>query len=251
MHAVSRQLARAAGHDWGFFTLYLPSVEHPLYARPGTTDLAAFHGIFGRRQLSIDLGFTPRVIVDLGANVGYASVDLALRYPGASVIAVEPEPSNVEVLRRNVAGFGIVVVEAAVWPREAVLDLQEAEIGHAGFRVREGSRPQRGVNAVTIPALLKQNRLNVIDLLKIDIEGSELELLSEETEWLQRVRAICIEFHDSFRPGCVSVGEAALAAAGFRFLKRIGGTYYYVRELTAGAAEEESLQDSERAVSAQ
>ena len=240
-HSASRQVARAAGHDWGFFTLYLPGVEHPLYARPQTSDLAAFHAIFGRRQQAVDLGFDPRLIVDLGANVGYASVDFALRYPEARVVAVEPEPSNVEVLRRNVAGLPVEVVEAAVWPRAAILELEEAEIGHVGFRVREGTSSRHGVSTVTIPMLMEREGSNVIDLLKIDIEGSELELLSEEAAWLERVRAISIEFHDAFRPGCSAAGEAALARAGFRLRLRepVSGTQYFVRELAAGADKRE------------
>jgi FkbM family methyltransferase len=235
-HSASRKVARAASHDWGFFTLYLPGVEHPLYARPRTSDLEAFHTIFGRRQQAVDLGFDPRLIVDLGANVGYASVDFALRYPEARVVAVEPEPSNVELLRRNVAGLPVDVVEAAVWPRAAELELEETEIGHLGFRVREVSSSDHGVSTVTIPMLMERQGWAQIDLLKIDIEGAELELLSEEAGWLERVRAISIEFHDTFRPGCSVTGQAALARAGFRLRLRepVSGAQYFVREPSDG-----------------
>ena len=228
-HSAARHVVRAPTQDWGFFTLYLPGVEHPIYARPGTSDLAAFNTIFGRRQQAVELGFLPRFIVDLGANVGYASVDLALRYPEAFIVAVEPEPSNVAVLRRNVEGLRIDVVEAAVWPRTALLELEEAEIGHVGFRVHEAASQRGHVRTVTVPELMERFASTSIDLLKIDIEGSELELLSEEADWLERVRAISIEFHDSFRPGCRAVGEAALARAGFQPLQTVSGTHYYMR----------------------
>ena len=230
-HNVSRQAASAAGHDWGFYTLYLPGTEHPLYARPQTSDLRAFQAIFGRRQQAVDLGIDPRLIVDLGANVGYATVDFASRYPEARIVAVEPEASNVEVLRRNVAGLPVKVIEAAIWPRSAVLEIEEAEIGHIGFRVREVGTSRNGVSTVTIPMIMEREGSNVIDLLKIDIEGSESELLSEEADWLENVRAISIEFHDSFRPGCSAAGEAALAQAGFRLRLRepVSGTQYFVR----------------------
>lgn len=251
-HALSRHLARAAAHDWGFFTLYLPGVEHPLYARPRTSDLAAFHAIFGRHQQAVDLGFTPETIVDLGANVGYAAVDLALRYPDASVVAVEPEPSNVEVLRRNIGSLNIVVVQAAVWPRRALLELEEAEIGHVGFRVHEVSSSRRAVQTVTMPMLMEQTGFDVVDLLKIDIEGAELELLTQEAEWLEGVRAIAIEFHDTIKPGCSARGEEALARAGFRLRETepVSGAKYYVRHGPASATRAGPTRKSGQAIPA-
>ena len=215
--------------DWGFFTLYLPGVERPLYARPGASDLAALHAIFGRRQQAVDLGFSPGFILDLGANVGYASVDLALRYPEAFIVAVEPEPSNAVVLRHNARGLRIEVVEAAAWPRSTSLELKEAEIGNVGFRVHEAPSERGGVRAVTVPELMERFGAATIDLLKIDIEGSEVELLSEEADWLEQVRAISVEFHDSFRSESSAVGEAALARAGFQLRHTVSGTFYYVR----------------------
>jgi hypothetical protein len=80
--------------------------------------------------------------------------------------------------------------------------------------------------------IMERAGVNVIDLLKIDIEGSELELLSEDADWLEQVRAISIEFHDAFRPGCTAVGESALARAGFelRLREPVSGAQYYVRK---------------------
>ena len=43
---------------------------------------------------------------------------------------------------------------------------------------------------------------NQIDILKLDIEGSERELFSKNTDWLDHVSVIIIELHDRFQPGC-------------------------------------------------
>jgi methylase of polypeptide subunit release factors len=62
-----------------------------------------------------DLGPAPR-IVDCGANVGLATAWFVTRHPGASVVALEPEPDALALLRRNVAenGWtGVTVVDAA------------------------------------------------------------------------------------------------------------------------------------------
>jgi FkbM family methyltransferase len=183
-----------------------------LYARAGTSDLAAFEHVFGGAY-EIDLGADPRLILDLGANVGYAAVAFALRYPRARVLAVEPEPGNVQLLRRNAAAFaGIDVIEGAVWPHDAALALEDPGKGRWGFRVREAG--DRGtVRAVTVPQLIERAGGSSIDLMKIDIEGSELELFAEATSWLDQVGALVIELHDRFRPGCRDALDRALAGA--------------------------------------
>jgi FkbM family methyltransferase len=230
VHAVARRSALARAQNWGFFTLYLPGFEQPLYARPGTSDLQAFQAVFGRPHHAFDLGFEPRVIFDLGANVGYMAVDFALRYPGASIVAVEPEPANAALLRRNTSSVpGIQVVEGAVWPHATVLGLEDSGLGTWAFRVHEAPRARADVRAVTIPELMESAGVEVVDLLKVDIEGAELELLSEANDWLAHVRAVVVEFHDGFRQGCREVGEKALRDAGFELRDKLEENCLYVR----------------------
>jgi FkbM family methyltransferase len=214
-HAVARRAARARAHEWGWFTLYLPSTEKPLFARPGTSDLQCFQAVFGRRQQDIDLDFEPRLIFDLGANVGYTAIDLALQYPNATIVAVEPEPTNAHILRLNTAAFPQVeVVEAGVWPRSAELAVEDVGNDRWGFQVREVGAGEGDVRAVTVPELIEQVGARSVDLLKLDIEGAEHELLNENTEWLERVRTVLIEFHE-VRPGATATSEAVLARYGF------------------------------------
>lgn len=211
---VSRALRRTRGTD--LIELSVPETTHTVYARPGTSDLAAFEGVFGGAY-AVHLRTEPRLIFDLGANVGYASIYLALRYPSARVLAVEPEASNAAVARRNAASFPQVeVVEGAVWPRPGRVELDDVGKGYWGMRVHASDDPG-GVRAVTIQELLDRAAANWVDFVKIDIEGSELELFSEETEWLEAVGALMLELHDRFRPGCRDAVERAIARSGVRF----------------------------------
>ena len=99
-----------------------------------------FGSVFGGAY-DLELPTQPRLILDLGANVGYASVYFALRHPTARVIAVEPEPSNVAVLRRNVAGLpSVAVVEGAVWPHSGRVSLQDPGKGQWGMRVQAAGK---------------------------------------------------------------------------------------------------------------
>jgi FkbM family methyltransferase len=210
--------------------LSVPQTTHTVYARPETSDLASFEGVFGDAW-AVDLPTEPRLVFDLGANVGYTSVYFALRWPGARVVAVEPVPSNVALLRRNVSAFPqIDVVEGGAWPRPGRLAVEDAGKGYWGMRVRE-ARDSGRVRAVTIPELMERAGADWIDFVKIDIEGSELELFSDETEWLGAVGALMLELHDRYRPGCRDAVERAIARSGvaFRALYQ-GGDVVLIRD---------------------
>ena len=86
-----------------------------VYLRPGTTDQNVYDEIFLEREYDINLG-TPLFIVDAGAHIGLAAVFFASKYPKATVIAIEPEPSNFGVLLRNVENYNnIKPIQAGLW----------------------------------------------------------------------------------------------------------------------------------------
>jgi hypothetical protein len=59
------------------------------------------------------------------------------------------------------------------------------------------------VRAVTIASLMDKAGFDRVDILKLDIEGAEIELFDANCEeWIDRVDAIVIELHDWIRPGC-------------------------------------------------
>jgi FkbM family methyltransferase len=195
--------------------LTVPGSDYRVVARTHGSDRASFEHVFAGAY-ELELPAEPRLIVDLGANAGYASVFFALRYPTARVIAVEPVPENARLLRKNVARLGRVdVVEAAAWPRPARLALVDPGKGWWGMRVAEA--PGGVVAAVTVAELLARAGADSIDVLKVDIEGAEQQLFSENTDWLARVRTLILELHDRFVPGCRAALDAAVRRSGVRF----------------------------------
>lgn len=135
-----------------------------------------------------------RNVLDLGANIGATSVWLAHRYGARRVIAVEPAPGNAELARINLRRNRIEgeVVEAAVGPRTttALFELSETStwglLGENGIEVTVAS-PQSLVDRFPAGEL--------IDLVKMDVEGAEGELLTGETGWLEHVRCVVAELH--------------------------------------------------------
>ena len=174
--------------------------------------------------------FSPKVIVDAGANIGMASIYFTHRYPAAKIIAIEPEASNFAMLARNVRPYpAIVPVRAALWNRDGEISVCEPDPatgarGNWAFVTREG--PGIKVRAITIRTLMKEMQIQDVDLVKIDIEGAEKEVF-ESSDWLNTARCLMIELHDRFRPGCSEAVDSV--AQRFSKLQR-GGTTLYVRE---------------------
>ncbi len=66
------------------------------------------------------------------------------------------------------------------------------------------------VDALTLEDVIREYSIDRIDLLKLDIEGSEVEVFASSSGWIDRVDAICVELHDRFRPGCSRAFFAAV-----------------------------------------
>ncbi len=232
------------GHG-GRYALASRDARHPLVGRRGSSDLLVFEQIFVEREYACldglrDVG----LVLDLGANVGYASAYVLSRWPSAHVVAVEPDPANVAVLRDNMAPYGAraTVVEGAVWSHATRLDLAPPVEGEEwGRQVHDADAHDSdahdsdahdadgsGVAAFSVPdliamgeeALRRQGRAPAsgrrVSLLKVDIEGAEVVVFGDGAPWLDDVEALVIEVHDgtSFGEG-TPVVEAAVSGRGF------------------------------------
>ncbi len=180
------------------FKLTSKMLAFPVQARPRTSDIGVFAQIFFFNEYRCLAGLrNPELILDLGANVGYSSAYFLSRFKDCSVIAVEPDPANFVELQKNLAPFGgrVKTVQAAVWPHSGRMDLEHPGEGEEwGVRVRPSEKG--AVRAVSIPELLAFAPQGRISLLKVDIEGSEIDLFrSDYEDWLHRVDNIVIEIH--------------------------------------------------------
>ncbi len=173
-------------------------VPTPLWCRTSGSDRWALWQVFARRHFEYALQDPPRLIVDGGANVGYASVFFANRYPEARIIAVEPDPENCSMFRKNCAAYpNVELIEGALWQSEAELVIENPGHHSWGFRVAEAPSPtDRSFKGVTVAGILTRSPERCIDLLKLDIEGSEEGLFSSGYEdWIGRIGNLMIETH--------------------------------------------------------
>lgn len=203
--------------------------KYPLWGRANTSDFEVFQQIFVDRQyMCMEVVPETGLVIDCGANVGYSSAYFLSRYPRCQVIAIEPDPANFELLRRNLAPYGsrAKLINAGVWSHPARLALVEMPYRDG----REWARQVReclpgeesGLPAVAIGNLLEESEWDRISLLKVDIEGAEAVVFSTNYEpWIDRVNCIVIELHDdsSFGPGSAIFAEA-INGRGFSIAQR-------------------------------
>src|SRR5215470_549564 len=207
-----------------------PGMLHPVAMRVrGSSDPMVFDQIFIDADLA-DLTARvsgARVIVDLGANVGYASIFFLNAFPDAFVLAVEPDPENAEICARNLASYGdrARLIKAAIWNNPGRLVLSRGAF-RDGKEWTTQVRPAQSaetadVEAVDVPSLLPMCPQPIIDILKIDIEGSEAVLFGTGAEdWLKSVRNFCVEIHST---EAASIIHQALRS--FRFESIQSGEY--------------------------
>ncbi len=187
----------------------IAQVESPagqIDLRLGTTDIEVYQKVFIDEEYKLPHSHIPHTILDLGANTGIASRYFLNLYPSAYLVAVEPDPSNFDLLCRNLSGLpNVKPIRAAVWTHDGEIQLFDPGIGAWGLQVSENttsSAPSLSVPAISLPSLLREFPSGQIDLLKIDIEGAEKELLENADSWMPAVNAIVIELHDRYKPGC-------------------------------------------------
>lgn len=211
-----------------------PQLPCALFLRTRTSDEWTYEQVFVDREYDLPLPVEPRVIVDCGANVGYAAAYFAHRYPQARVVAVEPDAQNFAVLVRNARLFGrrIEPLRAALWNADERIVLQDPGLGAWGLRTVRAVPEQvdATVDAVTMESLLRRLGLEAIDLLKVDIEGAECELFEHPAPWIQRVRIMAVELHDRFRPGCTDALMHAVRLGGFTHEIRRGEHRAFCRQ---------------------
>jgi len=184
----------------------------------GTSDINVFRLIFGTREYScLDDVKNPSLILDCGANVGYASAYFLSRFPNAHVIAVEPDPENFKVLERNLAPYAgrVTTVRSAIWPKRTGMRFPRWKDATAQsvqvLEAREGE--ESSLESVTIDNLIS-GRSDRISILKMDIECSEKYVFAENYKsWLSRVDNIVIELHDE---ECRQIFEAAISEERFK-----------------------------------
>lgn len=187
--------------------------------RKNSSDYEVFRQVFVNHQykLSDYLDKKPTVIVDLGCNNGLSMAAFKNKYPDCTIIGVEPDTDNVEMSKINTAAFSNVFIEQkAVWNEITTIDLFDPGTGSYSMNIVQEGKKVGAVETITMDEIFAKYKLDHIDILKVDVEGAEVELFKKGyTDWLKKVTVLVVETHDRKRMGCTEALFKAIAPYSF------------------------------------
>lgn len=152
-----------------------------------------------------------KVFVDIGANEGYYTLRMLAENPLARAIVVEPNPIAVVLLKRNILSNNlsdrVTIIEGAVGERSGFVRLNTVnEITSIGSVENLTGKHSwldservviREVPVFRLDEILDKNDVKCIDILKIDTEGSELQVLKSGEKFLSIIEKIVLEYHSN------------------------------------------------------
>lgn len=201
-------------NEKGLIKLHPKGFEHPIKIRKNYTDReVAQYVLQDKYHLPPREVVLPKraVILDLGTNIGLTVAHFKNLYTEASIYGFEMNPENYQLALHNTKSYkGVFISNQAVWiNNDGVTYSPEAAYDSYAIdkqAVTSAVETQQKIPSITIGQIIAENALEKIDYLKMDIEGAEEEILSEDDlTWLTIVDVLNIEMH--FEKGANRIKE--------------------------------------------
>jgi FkbM family methyltransferase len=145
-----------------------------------------------------------RTVIDAGANIGCSTIFFKRAFPDATIISIEPEASNFELLLSNIEVnklTDVIALQRGLWvdDSELVIDRDFRDGRHWSFAVRLASPAEaQTIKGVTVGELMSERHWSSIDILKVDVEGAEQFIFESEARvksFLPLARYLVMEIH--------------------------------------------------------
>ncbi|MBR9677246.1 FkbM family methyltransferase [Candidatus Woesearchaeota archaeon] len=138
------------------------------------------------------------IIFDIGGNLGMTTLYFKKLYPNSKITIIEPDPLNIEDIKHNIKNLKDVnILEIAVSKRKGTTYFfrdKNPRLTGGSLVKNQTNKEKITVKTQKLSKLIPRN----IDYLKLDIEGSESEVIEEMNKNLGKsfsIKNIFIEFH--------------------------------------------------------
>ena len=188
--------------DVNLLKIHVPRYHYQYFCRIGKGDFLPGHEshIVGR--------FTPKegdTVIDIGAHIGRYTITSSKQVGNTGrVVAIEADPENFELLKRNIALnklTNVLTLNYAVFSTRTRMKLyeQSASAKYNSLMLARAAKTKNyvEVNADTLDNILKLNEVNQVNWIKIDVEGAEFEVLKGSSKTLSSENvSLFIEIHN-------------------------------------------------------
>ena len=196
---ISRKLNIKTSHtrDKIFtFNIIINKNYRKIYLRK--EDLIIFEEVFLKENYRFKNLKNISYIVDLGAHIGFTSLFIYYNFGiNAKMICVEPSHSNFKLLKLNLNGIPNVFLENYAISSNGLKVYFDESLSSYNYKISK-DKSLKEIETKTISSLIDKYDLKSIDFIKIDIEGSEEELFSNNINWIKVVKNLAIEIHHNY-----------------------------------------------------
>jgi FkbM family methyltransferase len=159
-------------------------------------DIGVINEIFIKGDYKYDFGNLNN-IVDVGSNIGASAVFFAINNPNSKIYCFEPDPNNFELLKLNTKKFPCIkIYNKAISFEKGFIELNIGNSTSLSSSVYKRDILDKSVKieALSLKDILEIEKIEKIDLLKMDIEGYEWDIFSKNK--VEKIDNFVVEFHE-------------------------------------------------------
>ena len=224
-YGLRNTLNKFVGYTYHKEDMFIQFKELSVYFAPLKSELSSYIEIYLNRSYEIEKDFIAKendIVFDVGANIGFYTVLQGMRAKRGEVFSFEPNPDAFCRLTKNIKINNLNNVKLfnkALWRKEGRLFLKELNVSTTSSKCFPlPSDGLREVQSTTLDNVLEKYGISRIDIMKIDVEGSEVEVIRGGMKALDYTRKIVMECHAESLKEEV---ERLLSSKGFKKVREV------------------------------
>ena len=163
------------------------------------------------------------LIIDCGANIGLSTIYFKKIYSNSTIISFEPDKYIFDILQSNINSLGlknVTLINKGLSDHDGVVNFFSEGADGGRVALETDNKNINKIEVTKLSSYLDEE----IDFLKIDIEGSEINVIKEISNKLHNIKNIFIEYHSaSSKKQELDVILKILSDNGFRYyIDRVG-----------------------------
>lgn len=173
------------------------------------SDYDVFKQIFNNKEYQIIIDLfrlntefsNQKIIIDAGANIGLTTLFFANALLNYKIFSIEPSLDNFKMCEKNIQNNNVKLFDRALSEKENMRYSVERNFrDKKDWSITTKSDVAGDIIGISLPEIIKENNLNYISLLKIDIEGAERFIFNKENDlsYLKITQIVALEIHDEF-----------------------------------------------------